>query len=495
MFSNLSIGLKVFLTYLIIGSGIAWYLIEQTPQELSKEIDKAAEDVMIDTANLLAQSVSEEVQKGQIDTKKLSKTIEAYLQRKLDAKIYDVDKEKTSLDVYIANNKGIVIYDSTNRYLGEDFSKDNDVYLTLKGQYGARASAYDRANLDPLPEEKAFYVAAPIYENQEILGVLTVVKKAEVLREFFASQKEQIKYYAVMIFIIAMLFGAGVSVLVSRSATKLIRYTTELSKGKKIDAPKIRQIEFSELAEAIKKLRIEVEEKEYVEEMISTMAHELRTPITGIRMNAENLYDTEDKEKKDRSIKNILDANNRMDLLINKILDLSRLELRDKLDKHEIVNIRELVNNVLKQFNRRANISKQKIHIREDIDESINVHGDKLLLEQALGNIIDNAVSFSPENANLDIELQSSNRHILLKVRDEGPGIPGYAEGKVFSRFYSTVKPDSGRRSNGLGLRFVKKIMELHKGEITLKNRIMKKGAEAVLKFPVIKKKNERQAS
>ena len=132
MFSNLSIGLKVFLTYLIIGSGIAWYLIEQTPQELSKEIDKAAEDVMIDTANLLAQSVSEEVQKGQIDTKKLSKTIEAYLQRKLDAKIYDVDKEKTSLDVYITNNKGIVIYDSTNRYLGEDFSKDNDVYLTLK---------------------------------------------------------------------------------------------------------------------------------------------------------------------------------------------------------------------------------------------------------------------------------------------------------------------------------------------------------------------------
>jgi len=225
--------------------------------------------------------------------------------------------------------------------------------------------------------------------------------------------------------------------------------------------------------------------------MISTMAHELRTPITGIRMNAENLYDTKDKEKKDRSIKNILDANNRMDLLINKILDLSRLELRDKLDKHEIVNIRELVNNVLKQFNRRANISKHKIHIREDIDDSINVYGDKLLLEQALGNIIDNAVSFSPENTNLDIELQSSNRNILLKVRDEGPGIPGYAEGKVFSRFYSTVKPDSGRRSNGLGLRFVKKIMELHKGEISLKNRIMKKGAEAVLKFPVIKKKKE----
>jgi len=491
MFPNLSIGFKVFLTYLIIGTGIAWYLVEQTPQELSKEIDKAAEDVMIDTANLLAQSVSSDINDKKIDIQRISKTVDAYLKRKLDAKIYDVDKDKTSLEVYITDKNGRVIYDSSGRYVGEDFSKDNDVFLTLKGQYGARASAYDRSNLDPKPQEKAFYVAAPIFYQDEIFGVLTVVKKAEVLREFFASQEEQIKYYAVMIFIIAMLFGAGVSFLVSRSATKLIRYTTDLSRGKRVEPPNIRQIEFSELAEAIKKLRIEVEEKEYVEEMISTMAHELRTPITGIRMNAENLQDIEDKEKKDRSIQNILDANNRMDLLINKILDLSRLELRDSLEKKEIINISEAIDNVLKQFNRRANISKRKIHIREDVDPSVNILGDKLLIEQALSNVIDNAVSFSPESANLDIELQSSNRNVLVKIRDEGPGIPGYAEGKVFSRFYSTVKPDSGRRSNGLGLRFVKKIMELHNGEITLKNRIMKKGAEATLIFPILKKKTK----
>jgi len=488
MFSNITIGFKVFLTYLIIGSGIAWYLVEETPKELSKEIDKAAEDVMIDTANLLAQSVSSDIKDEKIELARISNTIDQYLKRSLDAKIYDVDKQKTSLEVYITDKNGIVLYDSSNRYVGEDFSKDNDVYLTLKGEYGARASAYDRSNLDPSPDQKAFYVAAPIFYNGEIFGVLTVVKKAEVLREFFVAQEEQIKYYAVMIFIIAMIFGGGVSFLVSRSATKLVRYTTELSKGKKVEPPRIRQIEFSELAEAIKKLRIEVEEKEYVEEMISTMAHELRTPITGIRMNAENLQEIDDKEKKERSIKNILDANNRMDLLINKILDLSRLELRDRLDKVEKINIKDLVDNVLKQFNRRANIAKQKVHIREDVDPGINVQGDKILLEQALGNIIDNAVSFSPENANLDIELQSSNKRVLLKIRDEGPGIPGYAEGKVFSRFYSTVKPDSGRRSNGLGLRFVKKIMELHKGEVTLKNRVMKKGAEAVLSFPVIKK-------
>ena len=115
--------------------------------------------------------------------------------------------------------------------------------------------------------------------------------------------------------------------------------------------------------------------------------------------------------------------------------------------------------------------------------------GERILLEQALGNVIDNAISFSPEGSNLDISIQQSNKHIFIKIRDEGPGIPGYAEGKIFSRFYSTVKPTTGRRSNGLGLRFVKKIMELHKGEVTLKNRIMRTGAELILKFPNTKKK------
>ena len=99
MFSNITIGFKVFLTYLIIGSGIAWYLVEETPKELSKEIDKAAEDVMIDTANLLAQSVSSDIKDEKIELERISKTIEEYLKRSVDAKIYDIDKQKTSLEV------------------------------------------------------------------------------------------------------------------------------------------------------------------------------------------------------------------------------------------------------------------------------------------------------------------------------------------------------------------------------------------------------------
>ena len=131
-----------------------------------------------------------------------------------------------------------------------------------------------------------------------------------------------------------------------------------------------------------------------------------------------------------------------------------------------------------------------KLLLADDIPEDIYITGEQILLEQAIGNVIDNAISFSPEGKYLDIEVQQSNRNVFVKIRDEGKGIPGYADGKIFTRFYSTVNPDSKRRSNGLGLRFVKKIMELHSGQVTLKNRIMKKGAEATLKFS-IKKANK----
>ncbi len=73
--------------------------------------------------------------------------------------------------------------------MGEDFSKDNDVYLTLKGQYGARVSAYDRSNKNPKSEEKAFYVAAPIYHDGVIIGSLTVVKKPINLKSSLPHKK------------------------------------------------------------------------------------------------------------------------------------------------------------------------------------------------------------------------------------------------------------------------------------------------------------------
>ncbi len=481
-----TLGVKVFISYLVISTGIAWYLVDSAPDKLSKGIDKAAEEVMIDTANLLAQTVTSDIENGQINVDKFSRVTDAYLNRQLNAKIYDFSKNKASLQIYITDLKGRVIYDSTGRYLGEDFSKDNDVYLTLKGEYGSRASAYDRDKKNPTSDEKAFYIAAPIYHNNALFGALTVVKQTSKLRTFSATQEEQIEYYAMVIFLISLLFGFGISLMVSRSTKKLIKYTTSLSKGENVASPNIRQAEFADLSKAIEKLRAELEDREYIEEFISIMAHEIRSPITGIRLTAETLLLPMDDEQRTHFINNILDANNRMDLLVSRILDLSKLERRDTLNNVEAMSVKRLIKNVLNSPTRKGLIKSKSIEVKFDIENDAKIKVEAILAEQAISNIVDNAISFTPNGSAIQIKVRESNRFVQIKVLDEGQGVPEYARARIFTRFYSVARPDTGKRGTGLGLRFVKKIMHLHGGSVTLKNRFMKKdGAEATLKFPI----------
>jgi len=303
---KLTIGVKLFIAYFVITSSIVWFVTDKVSFRITNGIDQAAEEVMIDSANLLAQIVSSNVQDNEINVDKIRGVISAYLDRETNANVYSINKKKPNLQVYITNKDGIVIYDSQGRVEGKDYSQWRDVFLTLKGEYGARSSAYDASITDPTPEQKAHHVAAPIYNQEEIFGVLTVIKSVSDLKPYISAQKKQINTYATYIFLIALLFGAGASYVVSRDTNKLIKYTTALSRGKSAVAPKIRQVEFAELSKAIEKLRVDLEGREYVEEYINTMAHELRTPITGIRTTAENLLMPMSHSQRERFVNNIL---------------------------------------------------------------------------------------------------------------------------------------------------------------------------------------------
>jgi len=490
---RLTLGKKVFVAYLLISSSIAWYLTEKAPEKLGKSVDEAAEEVMIDAANIISQFVTFHIKDSQIDVQTLHKVVSKYLHRDISAKIYANEKHSPSLEIYVTNKDGIVIYDSSFRYVDKDFSEDNDVYLTLRGEYGSRSSAYDRDNKDPSPEEKAFYVAAPIYNSyttidntdKKIFGVLTVVKKASKLSPFIEAQKKRIQKGAHIIFIISMVFGIGISYIISRSTNKLVKYTTSLTKGEYIPPLNIRQVEFAELAKAIEELRIDLEGREYVEEYINTMAHELKTPITGIQATAENLLTPMDDEQRQHHINNILDANNRMKLLITRLLDLSKIERQDILDNLESIDVKTLIKDVVKTPTRLKRIADKSITLEYDIEQDFNLKVEILLAEQAIGNVIDNAIDFTPNDSTITIQARESNKFISIKVMDQGEGIPEYARKQLFRRFFTTSRPDTGKRGNGLGLRFVRKIMDLHGGDAQVKNRSMEKGAVATLRFPI----------
>jgi len=99
------------------------------------------------------------------------------------------------------------------------------------------------------------------------------------------------------------------------------------------------------------------------------------------------------------------------------------------------------------------------------------VMGERFLLEQAVGNLLQNAVEFSSTGGVVQLEVVSQAAAVRVAIADAGPGVPAFALEKVFDRFYSLPRPDTGRKSSGLGLSIVREIARLHGGEITLENR------------------------
>jgi len=140
---------------------------------------------------------------------------------------------------------------------------------------------------------------------------------------------------------------------------------------------------------------------------------------------------------------------------------------------------------IIQSPSRKGNIARRSIKIEYTIEREFNIKAERLLAEQALANIIDNAVDFTPIGSTIGVKVSESNSHVIIQIYDQGKGIPEHAKKQLFRRFFSSSRPDTGKRGNGLGLRFVKKIMNLHNGTVSLKNRFMEDGAVATLKFPI----------
>ena len=477
----MSFSFRLFLVYFCIIGGLAWFLLHKSLDTLDTSVRQSAEEVMIDTSNILAELVSQNVIEGEIQLHQIHDLIPGYLKRILNAKIYSVFKQKADMQIYITDIAGQVIYDSTGKNEGEDFSQWNDVLLTLKGLYGARSSPIDENKKIIVDKDKVMYVAAPIYWKDEIIGVVTVSKGIRYLDPFIIKASENLKNYALVILGISILFGSLITFWLSRSIRKLEKYANQLGGGTKAERPRLREKEFRTLANAMEKMRADLEGKEYVENYIHTMAHELKTPLTGIEGSAELLESATTQEQKQRLTANIKESSHRMNRLIERMLDLAKLEKRDNIDDLENFKLKNIMRNLISD--RHRTLRDRQISVIQRFEETIELQGDPLLIEQAISNLLDNAIEFSPQKSEIIISALVEDGIQTISVDDHGPGIQDYAFDKLYDRFFSLPRPDTHKRSTGLGLSFVQEIMLLHAGTIKLSN--YQDGCRATLQWPV----------
>jgi two-component system sensor histidine kinase CreC len=474
--------LRFFAGYVVVAAVAVLLAMKLFTDQFVPGVRQSVEETLVQTANLLAEMAGREMAGDEIEgyrlgTAGIDATFRAYLQRRFDARIYGVLKEDPNLRIYVTDETGLVVFDSRGADLGRDYSRWRDVARTLRGEYGARSTREDPAD----EASSVMYVAAPIHREGRLVGVLSVGKPARSFQSFIDLARAKAWQSAIWLFLLALLLALGFSYWMTRDLRRLVGYANEVAEGRRDNIPIEGRSELRRLAQALERLRSELDGKAHVEKVSQLLTHELKSPIAGIRGAVELLAEETDPARRGRLESNIAQETERLRRIVEGVLDLARAESRGRLDAVEDVALADLVQEALDA--RVERLAAKSLVTDADI-AMIGVRGSRFLLRQAIGNLLDNAIDFSPAGGRLAVALDGDGESARLLIRDQGPGIPDYAMPRLFERFYSAPRPDTGKRGSGLGLNLVQEVARLHRGSAALRNH-PEGGAEARLSVPI----------
>ena len=183
-----------------------------------------------------------------------------------------------------------------------------------------------------------------------------------------------------------------------------------------------------------------------------------------------------------RFLGNLRAEADRLHSIVDRMLRLTALESKPGLEQREPIVLKDVVTEVMNTMEPEAR--GHEVLLRwTSLDEEARVSGERFLIHQAVMNLVQNALSFTPAGGEVRVAVTCDATEAQVVVEDTGPGLPDFAQDKVFDRFFSLPRPGSGRKSTGLGLSFVREIMHLHGGTATLVNRD-EGGARATLRLP-----------
>lgn len=221
-------------------------------------------------------------------------------------------------------------------------------------------------------------------------------------------------------------------------------------------------------------------------EFLANASHELRTPLTSIQGFVEAIIDgvITDEELKHKYLQVIHRETLRLSRLIHDLLDLSLLESEKSNWEMSPLDMPYLVNQVLLKLT--PQIEEQAIVIKKNFTANLPLAwGNADRIEQVLINLLNNAITFSPKKSEVEIEIEGTEKEIVISIKDEGPGIPPEEFPYIFERFHRVEKSRSRKSGGvGLGLAIAKQIVEKHGGEITAQNRTPR-GASFTFTLPL----------
>lgn len=350
-------------------------------------------------------------------------------------------------------------------------------------------------------------VAVPIQRFRAVLGTLVLSTRGGEIDTVLKNERKLVLFTFVVAALVAILLSLALAGHIAEPIRRLAAAAEHVRRGvnRRVMIPDFtsRRDEIGHLSGALRDMTNSLYNRiDAIEAFAADVAHEIKNPLTSLRSAVEAFPYARGEEQRTRLIAIIKDDVKRLDRLITDISDASRLDAELVRAQAAPVDLKRLLTTLVTLANETRRPGRPEILLDVaapprgvEPAAAYTVLGHDHRLGQVVRNLLDNAVSFSPADAAVNVRLRRSGDHVEFRVEDQGPGINPENLDKIFQRFYTDRPEGSFGQNSGLGLSISKQIVEACKGTIRAENRYGKAqgngdrpvlGARFVVRIPAI---------
>ena len=329
-----------------------------------------------------------------------------------------------------------------------------------------------------------------VLRDNKNIGYITITENANDVIAAINERKTFIIRTAFAVGAVILIFSFVLNRYFLKPIQNLVNYTNKIKnkehKKINIDDLKTRNDELGLLSKSLDDMTLELQKRiSHAENFSTDLVHEIRNPLASLKSASEILNDTKEANERLKLI-NILNHDvQRIERLITDYSQILKDDVALSKERFRKIDLIPIILSVVDDYNSIYQTkSGIKISCNNDGKKNYIINGIENRIEQIVANLLDNAISFSKNNQNIEVKVTKNfKNHVVLNIIDEGPGFKERDTTKIFKRFYSN-RPDKFGQHSGLGLNIVKNLTELHKATIIASNRIDKNGANLEITFP-----------